>query len=280
MDAFEEHRPRLEAVAYRMLGSFADAEDAVQETWLRYSRSSPSEVDNLAAWLTTVVSRVCLNVLRSRERRREALGVSVPDPVVSGPDEDVAVADAVGLALMVVLDALTPAERVAFVLHDLFAVPFEEIAGLVDRSPAAVRQSASRARRRVRASAPAPDASRAEQREVVDAFFAAAREGSIEGLLAVLDPSVVLRSDAGAGAPLSVVLDGASAVARQAALWGSLSPLARPALVNGVPGVVVVGPRGPLSVMGFSVVGGRISAIDVIADATRLAALDLSAVGA
>nr|WP_309112985.1 sigma-70 family RNA polymerase sigma factor [Saccharothrix sp.] len=279
MDVFEEHRPRLRAVAYRMLGSFADAEDAVQETWLRYSRST-GDVDNLAAWLTTVVSRVCLNMLRSRERRREALGVSVPDPVISGPDEDVALADAVGLALMVVLDTLAPAERVAFVLHDMFAVPFEEIAGLVDRSPASVRQLASRARRRVRASAPAPDVPVAQQREVVDAFFAAAREGSIEGLLAVLDPSVVLRSDAGVGAQLSVVLNGASVVAGQAALWGSLSPLARPALVNGVAGVVVVGPRGPLSIMGFGVVGGRIVAIDVIADGARLGAFNLSAVGA
>ncbi|NUT96853.1 MAG: sigma-70 family RNA polymerase sigma factor, partial [Saccharothrix sp.] len=231
MDVFEEHRPRLTAVAYRMLGSLADADDAVQETWLRYSRSS--EVENVAAWLTTVVSRVCLNMLRTRERRRESLGVTVPDPVISGPDEDVALADSVGLALMVVLDALSPAERVAFVLHDMFAVPFEEIAALVERSPASVRQSASRARRRVRASAPAPDASVARQREVVDAFFAATREGSLEALVAVLDPSVVLRSDGGVGSRQTVVFNGASTVARQAAMFGGLAPFARPALVNG-----------------------------------------------
>ncbi|NUT94482.1 MAG: sigma-70 family RNA polymerase sigma factor [Saccharothrix sp.] len=277
MDVFEEHRPRLTAVAYRMLGSLADADDAVQETWLRYSRSS--EVENVAAWLTTVVSRVCLNMLRTRERRRESLGVTVPDPVISGPDEDVALADSVGLALMVVLDALSPAERVAFVLHDMFAVPFEEIASLVERSPASVRQLASRARRRVRASAPVVDASVARQREVVDAFFAATREGSLEALVAVLDPSVVLRSDGGVGSRQTVVLSGASTVARQAAMFGGLAAFARPALVNGTAGVVVIGARGVLSIMGFGVVDGRIVSIDVIADPARLAAFDLSAVG-
>ncbi|MFI9813716.1 sigma-70 family RNA polymerase sigma factor [Saccharothrix variisporea] len=277
MDVFEEHRPRLTAVAYRMLGSLADADDAVQETWLRYSRTS--EVENVAAWLTTVVSRVCLNMLRTRERRRESLGVTVPDPVISGPDEDVAQADAVGLALMVVLDTLSPAERVAFVLHDMFAVPFEEIAALVERSTASVRQLASRARRRVRAAAPVPDASVARQREVVDAFFAATREGSLEALVAVLDPSVVLRSDGGVGSRHTVVLSGASTVARQAAMFGGLAGFARPALVNGAAGVVVIGAQGVLSIMGFGVVEGRIVSIDVIADPARLAGFDLSAVG-
>ncbi|MFI9008732.1 sigma-70 family RNA polymerase sigma factor [Actinosynnema sp. NPDC053489] len=276
---FEEHRPRLRAVAYRVLGSPAEADDAVQEAWLRFHRADTAEVANLGAWLTTVVARVCLNVLRSREQRREdPFDVRVPDPVV-GPDDgahpehEVVLADSVGLALMVVLDALAPAERLAFVLHDLFAVPFEDIAALVGKSPAATRQLASRARRRVREGAPTPDADRARQRQVVDAFFAAARDGDLDALVRVLDPDVVLRSDGGAGSRFSVVLSGARTVAGRAVTFGRLFPLARPALVNGAAGVVVAADGRPLSVMGFTVVGGRIVAIDVLSDPARLRAL-------
>jgi RNA polymerase sigma factor (sigma-70 family) len=282
-ERFEEHRPRLRAVAYRMLGSLGEAEDAVQEAWLRVSRADTSVVENLGGWLTTVVARVCLNVLRSRRsRREEPLGVHVPDPVVSregggDPEHEALVADAVGLALLVVLETLAPAERVAFVLHDLFGVPFEEIAPIVDRTPAAARQLASRARRRVRGAAPAPDPDLARQREVVDAFFAAARRGDFEALVAVLDPDVVLRSDGGALRPsASAVVRGAAAVAGRALTFARLSPFVRPALVNGVAGVVVA-PRGqPFSVMGFTVRGGKIVAIDALVDPERLRRLDLA----
>ena len=283
-ERFEEHRPRLHAVAYRMLGSVAEADDAVQDAWLRISRADTTDVDNLAGWLTTVVARVSLNTLRSRQRRREEpLGVHVPDPIVTpvgggDPEQDAVLADAVGLALLVVLETLTPAERLAFVLHDMFAVPFEEIADIVDRSPAATRQLASRARRRVQGQAPPPDADLRRQREVVDAFLAAARGGDFDGLVAVLDPDVVLRSDGGrARGRQTVVINGAAAVAGQAVVAGRLAPFARPALVNGSAGVVTMAGGRPLSVMAFTVSNGKIVEIDVLADPERLARLDLAA---
>lgn len=282
-EQFDEHRARLRAVAYRMLGSIADADDAVQEAWLRASRADTSDVENLAAWLTTVVSRVCLNMLRSRESRREdPLEVHVPDPVISHedgghPEQEALVTDSVGLALLVVLDTLPPAERLAFVLHDMFAIPFDEIASVIDRSPAATRQLASRARRRVRSEAPAPDADRALQRAAVDAFFAASRTGDFDALLAVLDPDVVLRSDGGRARPSqTLILRGARAVAEQALFARRLSPFVRPALINGAAGVVVA-PRGNAQfVMSFNVTEGKIVAIDVLADPERLSELDLS----
>jgi RNA polymerase sigma factor (sigma-70 family) len=282
-EQFEAHRGHLRAVAYKMLGSLSEADDAVQESWLRLSRSDTSEVENLRAWLTTVVARVSLNVLRSRRtRREEPLDVRVPDPVVSRddgtqPEHEALLADSVGLALLVVLDTLAPAERLAFVLHDMFGVPFDEIAGLVDRSPAAARQLASRARRRVQGAAPVPDADLAGQRRVVDAFFAAARDGDFDALVAVLDPDVVSRSDGGALRPqATAVVRGAREVAARALTFARLSPFVRPALVNGAAGVVVA-PRGePFSVMGFTVVGGKIVEIDAITDPERLRALDLA----
>ena len=277
---FERRRPRLRAVAYRMLGSFGEADDAVQETWLRLAGADVAAIGSLDAWLTTVLSRICLNLLRARRARREdPLDVPMPDPVISGPDgtgpeQAALLADAVGLALMVVLGSLTPAERLAFVLHDLFAVPFEQIAELVGRTPAAARQLASRARRRVREQAPVPDPDPRRQREVVDAFFAASRAGDLEALVAVLDPGVVLRSDA--GARRGVRLRGAGPVAGQAVTFTRLSPFVRPALVNGAAGAVVATGGRTLSVMAFVVAGGRIVAIDVLADPRRLAAVDLS----
>ena len=280
---FEQHRTHLRAVAYKMLGSLSEADDAVQESWLRMSRSDTSEVENLRGWLTTVVARVCLNVLRSRRtRREEPLDVRVPDPVVSRddgtqPEHEALLADSVGLALLVVLETLGPAERLAFVLHDMFGVPFEEIAGLVDRSPAATRQLASRARRRVQGQAPVPDADLGEQRRVVDAFFAAARDGDFDALVAVLHPDVVSRGDGGALRPqATAVVRGAREVAARALTFARLAPFVRPALVNGAAGVVVA-PRGePFSVMGFTVVGGKIVEIDAIADPERLRELDLA----
>ena len=279
-EQFEEHRGHLRAVAYKMLGSLSEADDAVQESWLRLSRSDTSEVENLRAWLTTVVARVSLNVLRSRRtRREEPLDVRVPDPVVSRddgtqPEDEALLADSVGLALLVVLETLAPAERLAFVLHDMFGVPFDEIAGMVDRSPAAARQLASRARRRVQGAAPVPDADLAGQRRVVDAFFAAARDGEFEALVAVLHPDVVSRGDGGPGA--SAVTRGARAVAARALTFARLAPFVRPALVNGAAGVVVAPHGEPFSVMGFTVVGGRIVEIDAITDPERLRALDLA----
>jgi RNA polymerase sigma factor (sigma-70 family) len=280
---FEEHRGHLRAVAYKMLGSLSEADDAVQEGWLRLSRSDASEVENLRAWLTTVVARVCLNVLRSRRTRGEVpLDVHVPDPIVSAadgtqPEHEALLADSVGLALLVVLETLTPAERLAFVLHDMFAVPFDEIAGLVERSPEATRQLASRARRRVQGQAPVPDADLAEQRRVVDAFFAAAREGDFEGLVAVLDPDVVARSDGGATRPdATAVTRGAREVAARAMTFARLAPFVRPALVNGAAGVVVAPHGEPFSVMGFTVVGGKVVEIDAITDPARLRELDLT----
>jgi len=282
-ERFEEHRTRLRAVAYRMLGSHSEAEDAVQEAWLRISRADTSVVENMAAWLTTVVARVCLNMLRSREsRREEPLDLHMPDPIISNesrvdPEHEALLADSVGLALMVVLDTLPPAERLAFVLHDMFAVPFEDIAPMIDRSPAAARQLASRARRRVQGQAPAPDPDLSRQREVVDAFLAAARNGDFDALVAVLDPDVVLRADGGATrARYTVAIHGGRAVAGQAVLAQRLAPFARPALVNGTAGVVTVAAGRVVSVMGFTVKHGKIVAIDVLYDPERLADLDLT----
>jgi RNA polymerase sigma factor (sigma-70 family) len=277
-DRFEEHRAHLRAVAYRMLGSLTEADDAVQDTWLRLSRARTSEVENLGGWLTTVVARVCLNMLRSRNRRREeSLGVHLPDPVISPvgelqPEEEALLADSVGLALLVVLDTLSPAERLAFVLHDMFELPFEEIAPMVGRSPAAARQLASRARRRVRgAELPAPDPDLARQRDVVDAFFLAARGGDFDALVAVLDPDVVLRADFGARRPAaSMVIHGAAAVARQARMAALPAAHLHPALVNGAAGVVVTVGGRPFAVLGFTVTDGKIVEIDAIADTERV----------
>jgi RNA polymerase sigma-70 factor, ECF subfamily len=284
---FEENRTRLRAVAYRMLGSLAEADDAVQEAWLRLCRSDASGVDNIGAWLTTIVARVCLNVLRSRNaRREEPVGVHVPDPVIgrpdgSGPEEEALLADSVGLALQVVLETLTPAERLAFVLHDMFDLPFDEIAPMVGRSPATARQLASRARRRVRGAdvlAPDPDAGR--QREVVDAFFAAARHGDIDALVAALDPDVVLRSDGGQAHPeVSVVLRGAAAVASHGLKVHHPAAVLRPALVNGAAGMVASLGGQPVAVVGLTVSRGKIVEINVIADPERLRRLDLSVLG-
>jgi RNA polymerase sigma factor (sigma-70 family) len=282
-ERFEEHRTHLRAVAYRMLGSVSEADDAVQEAWLRLSRSDGREIENMGGWLTTVVGRVCLNMLRSRTTRREdSLEVHVPQPIVSredgvDPEHEALLADSVGLAMLVVLETLSPAERLAFVLHDIFAVPFDEIGPMVDRSPAAARQLASRARRRVQGEAPPPDPDLGRQREVVDAFFAAAREGDFDALVAVLHPDVVLRSDGGTARPGAThVVHGAEAVGRRAMTFARLAPFVRPALVNGAAGVVVA-PRGRLfSVMAFTVRDGKIVAIDGLADPERLKELDLT----
>jgi RNA polymerase sigma-70 factor, ECF subfamily len=284
IERFEENRTRLRAVAYRMLGSLAEADDAVQEAWLRLSKSDSGEVDNLGAWLTTVVARICLNLLRSRQtRREEPLEASLPDPVVSGtdgpsPEDEVLLADSVGLALQVVLDTLTPAERLAFVLHDMFDLPFDAIAPIVGRSSASARQLASRARRRVRGAdlrAPDPDSDR--QRDVVDAFFAAARRGDFDALVTVLDPDVVERVDAGPARPdISALVRGAAVVAGRAIMFDQPSPRLRPVLVNGAAGVVVTVRGEPFAVMAFTVSGGRIVEIDVLADPDRLNRLDLA----
>jgi RNA polymerase sigma factor (sigma-70 family) len=282
---FEENRTHLRAVAYRMLGSISEADDALQEAWLRLSRSDTREIHNLGGWLTTVVGRVCLDMLRSRRSRGEVslgepLGVHVPDPIVSradgfDPEQEALLADSVGLALLVVLETLSPAERLAFVLHDMFSVPFEEIAPIVGRSPTAARQLASRARRRVRGAATVPDVDLARQQEVVDAFLAAARDGDLEALLAVLDPDVVLRADSAAlPAGASREVRGAPAVARRAVKGRARA--ARPALVNGAAGVIVA-PRGRLlMVLGFTISGGKIVEIDAVADPERLRQLDLA----
>ncbi len=280
---FEQYRPHLKAVSYRMLGSQAEADDAVQEAWLRLSRSGTDGVQNMAGWLTTIVARVCLNMLRSRNARGElSLDVHLPDPVISradGPDpeQEAVLADSVGLALQVVLDTLSPAERLAFVLHDMFDLPFDEIAPMVGRSPAAARQLASRARRQVRAAdLPAPDADLAAQRSVVDAFFAAARAGDFAGLVAVLHPDVELRSDGGAQRPQATgVLRGVAAVADRAVLFSRPGAVVRPALVNGAAGVIVTVDGRPVSVMGFTVTGGQIVEINSLLDPERLGQLDL-----
>jgi RNA polymerase sigma factor (sigma-70 family) len=285
-DRFEADRTHLRAVAYRMLGSVSEADDAVQEAWLRLSRSQGADVENLRAWLTTVVARVSLDMLRSRKsRREEPLGPHLPDPIVSrddasDPEQAALLADSVGLALLVVLEKLGPAERLAFVLHDMFAVPFEEIAPIVGRSPAAARQLASRARRRVQGAAPEPDADLARQREVVDAFLAAARGGDFDALVALLDPDVVVRVDRGALRPAAATeLRGAAAVAEQARKGARLARFAQPALVNGAAGVVVATHGRPLAVVGFTVAGGRIVELDVLADPARLSELDLTVLG-
>ncbi|WP_184924661.1 RNA polymerase sigma factor SigJ [Kitasatospora gansuensis] len=284
IERFEEHRPHLRAVAYRMLGSLSEADDAVQEGWLRLNRTDTSDVENLGGWLTTVVARVCLNMLRSREQRREdPLELRIPDPVISNqrgidPEQEVLLADSVGLALLVVLESLSPDERIAFVLHDMFAVPFDEIAPMLDKSTAAVRQLASRARRKVQGQAPAPDPDLSRQRLVVDAFFAAARDGRFDALVAVLHPDVVLRSDGGtARAKQNVVLHGAETVASQAVTFNKLAPFARPALINGAAGVAVVVNGKLVSVMAFTVVDGQAVAIDVIVDPDRLGRFDITA---
>jgi RNA polymerase sigma factor (sigma-70 family) len=282
-DQFEEHRSRLRAVAYRMLGSLSEADDAVQDAWLRVARADTSEVENLGAWLTTIVARVALNMLRSRKLRREQpLDVHVPDPIVAPPDgtdpeHEALLADSVGLALLVVLEALSPAERLAFVLHDMFAVPFEQIAPIVERSPEAARQLASRARRRVRGAAPVPDAPLSEQWKVVDAFLAAARDGDFEALVAVLDSDVVLRADGGSTG-LSRRVQGAKAVASQASMWAqaNLTGLSvHRALINGAAGVVSERGGRPFSVGAFTIRDGRIVECDFLVDPERLARLDL-----
>ena len=282
-ERFEAHRNRLRAVAYRMLGSLSEADDAVQEAWLRLTRSDLGGVANLGGWLTTVVARVCLDMLRSRKsRREEPLDVHVPDPIVSraggiDPAHEALLADSVGLALLVVLETLGPSERLAFVLHDMFAVPFDEIAPIVGRSPSAARQLASRARRRVQGVAKAPDADLTCQREVVDAFLAAARDGDFDALLAVLDPDVVLRADRGGVPPgASRELRGARTVAK-ALTFSRLVEFARPVLVNGAAGIVSWLPgKQPFSVMNFTVRRRRIVEIDILADPARLRQLDLT----
>ena len=278
-EEFERNRQHLESVAYRMLGSRSEAEDAVQEAWLRLSRSDTEAVENLAGWLTTVVARVSLDMLRSRRARREDYAGSwLPEPIVTienGPEDEAVLADSVGLALLVVLDTLTPAERLAFVLHDMFGMPFEEIAPIVDRSVDATRQLASRARRRVRGATPAVDPDLREQRQVVDAFLAASRAGDFEALLEVLDPNVVFRIDTGGVAPPArQPVEGADAVAGQILARGApLAPFARPAIVNGNAGAIVLPGEKPVAVVSFVVTRGRIAEIDVIADPAKLRGL-------
>jgi RNA polymerase sigma factor (sigma-70 family) len=281
-ERFEEHRGRLRAVAYRMLGSVSEADDAVQEAWLRLGRSDPDQIENLGAWLTTVVGRVSLNMLRSRRTRREQRldAVHVPEPIVdridgTDPEHEAVLADSVGLALLVVLETLSPPERLAFVLHDIFAVPFAEIAPIVDRSPEAARQLASRARRRVRAENTIPDADPETQREVVEAFLAAAREGDFDRLVAVLDPDVVLRADLGPAVE-SREVRGAEAIARQAVTYVRLGLAMELALINGAVGLVTRRDGELFSVGGFTVTGDRIVAMDILADPARLRELDLT----
>jgi RNA polymerase sigma-70 factor, ECF subfamily len=278
LETFEQHRPHLHAVAYRMLGSVSDAEDALQEAWLRLSRSNTDAVDNIAAWLTTVVGRVCLDVLRARTSRSEDyIGTWLPEPIVvaddgPGPEQEALIADSVGLALFVVLETLTPQERLSFVLHDMFAVPFAEIAFIIDKSPAATRQLASRARRRVQGAAPEPDTDLSHQREIVDAFITASRQGDFEALVAVLDPDVVFRADAGIASPRArAPITGAAAVAEQILERGApFAPHARPAIVNGGAGVVVGDGVRPIAVVGFTTSHNRIVAIDLITDPEKL----------
>jgi RNA polymerase sigma-70 factor, ECF subfamily len=281
---FEDHRPHLRAVAYQMLGSLSEADDAVQDAWLRLSRADRSEVENLGSWLTTVVARVALNMLRARSTRRERpLDVHVPDPIIdpadgSNPEHEALLAESVGLALLVVLETLTPAERLAFVLHDMFAVPFDEIAPIMERTPEATRQLASRARRRVRGAAPVPDADLTTQWEVVEAFLAAARDGDFDALIAVLDPEVVLRADFGlAGIPLHV--QGAETIASRALLWSRVDLTMRRVLINGAAGVVTFLHGRPFSIAALTVKEGKIVEIDFLADPERIAQLDLTKLG-
>ena len=285
-DRFEEHRGHLRSVAYRMLGSVSDAEDAVQEAWLRLHRSDVGAVENLRGWLRTVVARVCLDMLRARTARREDafdLDVHVPDPIVTSADGDpefeVLLADAVGLAMLIVLDTLDPAERIAFVLHDAFGMTFDEIAPIVDRTPVAARQLASRARRRVQADAPIPDPDLRQQRQVVDAFLAAARDGDFERLVSVLDPEIVLRADGGAAKGMSRLVRGVPAFVAQATTFSRLGLSTHVVRVNGHMGMVSRLPDGRLfSVIGLTIAGGRIARMDILADTERLGRLDLSAV--
>jgi RNA polymerase sigma-70 factor (ECF subfamily) len=267
-----------------MLGSLSEAEDAVQDTWVRLSRTDAGEIENLGGWLTTVVARVSLNTLRSRRsRREEPLDVHVPDPIVdpadaTDPEHAALLADSVGLALLVVLESLTPPERLAFVLHDMFGMPFDEIAAIVERSPEAARQLASRARRRVRGRAPVPDADLGGQWKVVDAFMAAARDGDFDALVAVLDPDVVLRADGGP-AGVSDEVHGAETVARRALMWSRVDLVMRPALINGAAGLVSTRDGQPFSIGAFTIKGGKIAEIDILADRERLAELDLTVLG-
>jgi RNA polymerase sigma factor (sigma-70 family) len=284
LEQFERYRPHLQAVAYRMLGSVSEADDALQEAWLRLNRADTGDVANMAGWLTTVVGRVCLDMLRARRARQEDyVGSWLPEPIVStdgetNPEQEALLADSVGLALLVILETLTPAERLAFVLHDMFGVSFEEIAPIVDRTPAAARQLASRGRRQVRGAAPEPDSDLRRQREIVDAFLAASRAGDFEGLLAVLDPDVVFRIDAGQISALArPPVVGARAVAEQIVSRGTrFAPHARPALVNGAAGAVVGRDERPFAVVGFTVAGGRITAIDLIIDEEKLRGVRLA----
>ena len=286
-ESFEEHRGRLRLVAYRMLGSLTEADDAVQEAWLRTTRADPAEVRNLGGWLTTIVARVSLNMLRSRQNRpEEAFGPHLPEPVIdpaegTSPEHEAVLADAVGLALLVVLESLNPAERLAYVLHDMFDMPFDEIAPIVERTPDAARQLASRARRRVRGATPPKDGDLATRRAAVDAFLAAAREGDFDGLIAVLHPDVLYRADRGPGAEGGLVqVHGAEAVARRASAFSQPGLVLRGVLVNGEPGVVSSRGGRTYSVLGFTVVGGLITEIDILLDPERLERLDLSALEA
>jgi RNA polymerase sigma factor (sigma-70 family) len=287
-ERFEEHRPHLRGVAFRMLGSVHEADDAVQEAWLRLSRSDTSGVENLRGWLTTVTGRVCLDMLRSRvSRREEPLDWHVPDPIVSpagrvDPEQEALLAESVGIALYVVLETLAPAERLAFVLHDMFAVSFEEIGTMLGRSANAAKQLASRARRRVRGASSAPDADLGRQHAAVEAFFAAARGGDFDALVALLDSNVTVRTDAGllGQAAASGVVRGAAEVAGRALMFASPAATVHHALVNGAAGVVVTVGRRPVSVMGLTVSGGTIVAIDALIDPERLGRLDLSAFSA
>jgi RNA polymerase sigma factor (sigma-70 family) len=282
---FDRQRPQLRAVAYRILGSLSEAEDAVQEAWLRLRRTDPEQIESLERWLTTVVARICLNMLRSRRTRGEQpLDGFLPEPIVENPtagadpEHEALLADCVGIALQVVLDTLSPAERLAFVLHDMFAVPFEEIAAMVERSPQATRQLASRARRRVREAAPPPDPDLTRQRAVVDAYFAAAREGDLEALVAVLDPDVVLRAHSRDGDPLE--LHGAARVARGAMSARRFAPHVRAALVNGAAGAVAFDGERPFAVLAFTVIGDRVVTIDVFNDPELVAKLDIHGITA
>jgi RNA polymerase sigma-70 factor (ECF subfamily) len=282
---FDHQRPQLRAVAYRILGSVSEADDAVQETWLRLQRTDAHQIDNLDAWLTTVVARICLNMLRARHTRGEQpLDGFLPEPIIddpalgTDPEHEALLADSVGIALQVVLGTLTPAERLAFVLHDMFAVPFDEIAAMVNRSPQATRQLASRARRRVRDAAPPPDPDLARQRAVVDAYFAAAREGDLEALVAVLDPDVVLRAHRRDGDPHE--LHGAAQVARGAMTARRFAPYVRPALINGAAGAIAFDGEQPFAVLAFTVIGDRAVAIDVFNDPGLVVKLDIRGITA
>lgn len=275
---FEEQRARLLGVAYRMLGSHSEAEDAVQESWLRLAQASPSEIDHLGAWLTTVVGRISLNMLRSRKTRSIVAMPEMSDAAGgSSPEHAAALAQGIGLALFVVLETLAPAERVAFVLHDIFGMGFEEIAAIVERSPDAARQLASRARRRVQARNMASDAELAAQRSVIDAFCAAAQDGDLQRLVSVLDPEVVLRADGATTASASIEVRGAEQVARRAQSFARIGLLRRPALVDGVPGLVCLLDGKPFSIMAFAVSDGKITGIDIRRDPERLRQLDLTA---